>query len=87
MSRRLGSELRSGKRASYRRSALSNWSDFSLANPRTELNITAPVEVTANFALLPTAMQVVTAPANGEIDFTESAAGMTRAFYRLVLDE
>ena len=105
--------------------AFVNWSDNNNVNPRTDLNITAPLSLTANFTPLADITEVVTAtntngtftakfrtnagnpcrierstdlinwttlhpnltaPANGEINLTDNTTGMTRVFYRLVLE-
>ena len=46
-----------------------NWSDASTANPRTDLNVTANIAVTANFAI-DTFTVTYTAGANGTITGT-----------------
>ena len=42
-----------------------NWSDTSTSNPRTDLNVTNSIAVTANFAANPATTVVLTSPAGG----------------------
>jgi hypothetical protein len=48
-----------------------NWSDASTANPRTDLNVTANISVTANFAI-DTFTVTASAGANGSVDPTSA---------------
>src|SRR6185295_13554892 len=61
-----GSEVTAVPNAGYH---FVNWSDASTANPRTDTNITADVNVTANFAIN-TYTLTYTAGANGTITGT-----------------
>ena len=54
-----------------------NWSDASTANPRTDINVTANVTVTANFAIN-TYTLTYTAGANGTITGVIAADGELR---------
>ncbi len=45
--------------------AFTNWSDGSLTNPRTDVNVTNDVSVTANFVANPAAAVVLSLPTNG----------------------
>lgn len=42
-----------------------NWTDGSTANPRTDVNVTNNLAVTANFVLNPVSVVVLTSPTNG----------------------